>query len=753
MDDASGAALAVLRRHAAVLLTPPPRPVPLRSIFSEVAEPGNDLPAPAFYTPSTLRIDRASLFPTLDPEQALSNADPDLAQRFSQAYRDLPGDDEPALEQLYYLLQEYAWAIPSAHDDAVSLFDQARTEAAVAAVHAADNGADGVLLVGGDISGVQAFLYTLTAAGATRGLRARSFYLQLLTDAIAHYLLRQAGLPLVNLLYSGGGRFYVVLPRSAEAALEGWRQELGQWMLRRHKAELYVALGAVPFDEGTLADTTKFQAQWRVLGEAINVDKRRKFADLGPEALVRELFTPHGHGGNSADACVVCRFQGEPDRELVSFTAREEAEVLPSEQQSICLLCDSFNTLARELHNARYLLVMPLAPNLPRQRQRVAAHTVLQDLGMDFRMAHSEAEVRERMADAPPGTRVLALHEPVSSALRLQLGGRGIACGIRPMVNETPTVRERDVEKLRAWLDAHPDEQEREPGRSIKTFGMLVAQSKGVKRLGVLRMDVDDLGDLFAHSLQRSTLARIGGLSSALVRFFEGWVGELCRQVNADAERGALVYAVYSGGDDLFIVGSWHVLPELARSIREDLRAYARNECVHISAGLSLHGAKFPLYQAAEAAHKELERAKERPGKDAFGLLDHVIPWGPTGDDVFELTRRLTTYIDDKRLSRSVLQALQAIYGQYLKALNDGERRGNRDVLVFGPWIWRGVYQLARIVTELGREEQDVAGFIRSLSTRLLEGADTRPRTIGRFIERVGFAARWAQLLVREEQR
>src|SRR5436189_16445 len=83
-------------------------------------------------------------------------------------------------------------------------------------------------------------------------------------------------------------------------------------------------------------------------------------------------------------------------------------------------------------------------------------------------------------------------------------------------------------------------------------------------RLRILRMDVDDLGDLFGQRLRRVTgiagLAYTAALSAALSRFFEGWVGQLCRQANLDSSQGS-VYPIYSGGDDLFIVGSWHLLP------------------------------------------------------------------------------------------------------------------------------------------------------------------------------------------------
>src|SRR5690606_17781747 len=74
----------------------------------------------------------------------------------------------------------------------------------------------------------------------------------------------------------------------------------------------------------------------------------------------------------------------------------------------------------------------------------------------------------------------------------------------------------------------------------VATFEDLQNASQGLKRLGVLRMDVDDLGHLFGFGFKRangqslSTLARVASLSTMMSIFFEGWVGELGRRLNAD---------------------------------------------------------------------------------------------------------------------------------------------------------------------------------------------------------------------------
>ena len=76
----------------------------------------------------------------------------------------------------------------------------------------------------------------------------------------------------------------------------------------------------------------------------------------------------------------------------------------------------------------------------------------------------------------------------------------------------------------------------------------------GYKRLGVLRMDVDNLGEIFSSGFSNvagpgsskrenlATLARLSTLSFQISLYFEGWVKYIC---NSSPYRN-LIYAVYA---------------------------------------------------------------------------------------------------------------------------------------------------------------------------------------------------------------
>ena len=118
-------------------------------------------------------------------------------------------------------------------------------------------------------------------------------------------------------------------------------------------------------------------------------------------------------------------------------------------------------------------------------------------------------------------------------------------------------------------------------------------------------MDVDDLGTCSRKAQATATLR--GGLSFQLRLFFEGHLPALAARHNTyDPRTGQgqdTVYVMYAGGDDLFIVGTWEVLPGLAHGIREAFRDFvAENPHITLSAGITLHPEKYPLYLAAGEA-------------------------------------------------------------------------------------------------------------------------------------------------------
>ena len=701
----------------------------LISIFCQIGEEG-ERPPQRVWPLAPLRLEDDTIFPipSLDAE-AEAQAYTDLWTSFEDEVQCLSGDDLPVyVESLLYTLQRYTWCVPGAFYRTrpdVSLFDHSRTTAALAACLVAldeptlDDLLAGrrrdeplVMLVGGDVSGVQDFIYTITARGAAKGLRGRSFYLQLLTEAVARFILRELGLPVMNLLYAGGGHFYLLAPLEAEERLEKIRAEVSRKLLAHHSGDLYLALGWAKTSADDF-DRERFGGKWQAVSQAMNAAKRQRFVELDDaDLLTEEVFGPLGHGGGEEGECQVCHYDGHVEVE------RGGTE----DERRICRLCQSLEDLGTNLRDADYLLLGEVEPE---DGERVGYKEALAAFGMAVRLTTADGHPIVRLPDTTQRATLLAMHDlpdVTETANHIsQSRGYPVAPATRYTVNITP----------------------RKPNGDIATFDWLQKQSQGVERLGVLRMDVDDLGDIFRWGMQDATLSRVATLSFALSLFFEGWVGELCRQANRGAGTDK-VYAIYSGGDDLFVVGAWDALPGLSNAIRKDLiRFAAGNPAMHISGGLTLHAGKYPLYQAAVDAEgaldtaKDLERSNGRK-KDAFNFLGLTIPW-ERFDAVESEKERLVKLVKPTvkgglGVSRALLRTLLRLYARFTDAAH---KRGKA---YWGPWMWRGAYFLKRMEEryhgEARTEIQQVQGA--------LKGDDFR------YIEVLGPAARWAELLTRE---
>ncbi|MGC9371648.1 MAG: type III-A CRISPR-associated protein Cas10/Csm1, partial [Paracoccaceae bacterium] len=583
---------------------------------------------------------------------------------------------------------------------------------------------DVALLVGGDISGVQSFIYTITARGATSALRGRSFYLQLLTEAVVRYILRELGLPMTNLIYQGGGRFYLLAPPDAALRLREIQRFISETLLKHHDGDLYLAvaweaLKAADFYGGRIA------AAWDGVGAGLQRAKQRRFSELG-EGLTA-LFAPRDHGGNEESQCQVC--------------GREHTDIKVEADTRKCAACRAYEALGKDLRRARYLWLETLDPGA--ETPAGGWGRVLAELGL-------RAGVSEEIPGRAGGRRVLlALDDAAMAGLSPR---PHTAVGRRFLVNVTPIIQDWEIADLRDRVDELP-----EPG-SVKPFSALAAQAQGIDRLGVLRMDVDNLGVLFAEGFPKGTrsLSRLAALSFAVSLFFEGWVGALAETVSREArsdKRGDTLYAIYSGGDDLFFVGAWDVVVTLAQRIRADLGRFAAGHpAVHASAGIALIGGKYPLYQAAEDAGEAEGKAKSLVWtnadghvrrKDAIAFLDVALPWprfgygGAGGDTVTGLQRTLVAH-RDAGMPHSVLRTLLQLYADYRQAAEARAKRGEdrtrtgEPQALWGPWIWRGFYRLKRE----GKRYPEIEALAERLHDDWFQA-----------LPWAGVAARWAELL------
>ena len=206
-----------------------------------------------------------------------------------------------------------------------------------------------LLFVGGDLSGIQDFLYNITTSKAAVSLKGRSKYLEEYLQGVLRELLGSPGVVAYDgegikggVVYDSGGKFSAVVEDSAEA-----RQAIGELARReerrlweQHYGQLSVCIVQVPFEftstggirvEG--GEEERLGTLWRAANMGFARHKAQKFRTVIDDAY-DELFQPQGGGGQTR----VCAVTGIESERCVALGRCEDGStiyVLPSVKEQI----------------------------------------------------------------------------------------------------------------------------------------------------------------------------------------------------------------------------------------------------------------------------------------------------------------------------------------------------------------------------------------------------------------------------------
>lgn len=418
-------------------------------------------------------------------------------------------------------------------------------------------------------------------------------------------------------------------------------KEVNERFIEQYNAELYLLLstkscsGADLRNFGSLQETIEF---------AIMKKKRQKFNDNLENIFEDEKKAPKL-------LCPVC--------------GNERLE-----KEDFCLMCKSHEDLGRKVANAAYLFKA-----ISEDAKEFDIHEFV--VGYKFLREDEVGNVASELGGIikkSEYTTVLKLNETdyLDTARLETCKDLKVSFGFSLIANIVPQC-----------------------SKGILYFDHLAKMSKGSDKIGVLKMDVDDLGKIFAKGLGEGVnISRVSTLSSFLDIFFLGYINsiaeqhyrfELCAEckekieekkrtkltfennekvVNVDVCREGeqcsncvkipTIYITYSGGDDILIVGPYDDLILFAKGLSHEFKRWTcKNDDISISAGVFIAGHKFPIGEAAQRADKELEKSKDREnnlklsltsagrGKDRMTVFNETVRW-----DSFEPIKGFNALID-----------------------------------------------------------------------------------------------------------
>ncbi|OUD14219.1 type III-A CRISPR-associated protein Cas10/Csm1 [Thioflexithrix psekupsensis] len=286
-------------------------------------------------------------------------------------------------------------------------------------------------------------------------------------------------------------------------------------------------------------------------------------------------------------------------------------------------------------------------------------------------------------------------------------------------------------------------------------FDQFATHADGIKRMGVLRMDVDNLGSIFSLGLGKNpSISQRASLSRQLNIFFSGYLNSLLEKYNK-------VQIIYSGGDDLFLIGSWDRLPYIADEIRRKFLHYcAHNENFSLSGGMVVVEGNYPMalsaVQAGEAeeAAKSLLRYKNGEKqtdktKNSFCMLDIAIPW-EIYQDVVEFRELIVSVIEGMENNKAIIDRLRKV----VLAMGEYERlylQKNKDnstlhqLMQWQQWRWQLVYNLSRLKRSCS---DNVKADISKIEEMLSKNGWEMQLPVNQWLE---LPVRWAEFLTRKE--
>ncbi len=629
-------------------------------------------------------LDPASAFPVENIEPLTDAHYKSLQDGFKAAlaYALQHAQDWGELEAwIYSLLERYTWAVPSAvhlEPRDVSLFDHARTSCAIAAAYALRRYSSHrslnptFLFIKGDVSGVQDYIYSVAnvgPGGAAKRLRARSFFITALTEVVAHRLRDELvpgyPLPIAAQIFAGGGQFVILAPnlQIVHDQLAVIKREVNQWLWREFQGDLAVVFGTAAAGQKELAIKRRgHRTICDVLDELdreVEAAKRQRLGDLlqneegWNESAFKWEAEPYPHGD-----CPSC--QRLPAR------AGEDA----STDERLCRRCYQDRVLSERIVGARYIAYykepQPEARSvgdagwladrtLAIFADDAARHVVLlSDLAdldkLDRRPYQLDGFGYERPTpEGPALVRHFANHVPCFESL----GDLAAFCTDERCCVQ---VSYRNDETCGILLRPNGSHVGAGDFPILQTFGCISAASaewddgsQGSQFLGVLRADVDNLGWLFRRGIgQVKSLSRLATLSRMTDLFFSGWVNEVLEH-SPEGKRYDCIYTVYSGGDDLCLVGPWDVLIDFARHLAAEFQRYvAGNPNVTLSAAVAVTKPKFPIATSARWAG-ELLKAAKNAGRNRFNLFGVITRWGEEPDEWIDLDKDLKAQLDAQR--------------------------------------------------------------------------------------------------------
>jgi len=532
----------------------------------------------------------------------------------------------------------------------VSLYDHSRATAALATAlylyHVAEGNLtpeaiqDGkprkFLLLRGNFYGIQQYIFSeggSTNRAAAKILRGRSFSVSLLCELAAAMVCRECGVSPLSVLLSAAGKFTILLPntQSAREGIARIEKRVDEWFFSRYYGEAGIGFSIVDAShEDFLHD--RIESLWERLSDA---QERRKYRKIPLDEYGGAVLNFDSTRG-------ICSYCGKRPAEPEAMKPAGNEDAVPC-----CSTCKDQIVIGQKLVECRIVSIF----DDPKTENGVLLSPPFGVFQLIFgSKPNGQGEIVSW--DIAPW------REPDRDGERV---------GVKPIGGYVPKFVKGDENDARLSHGERSDRKVEELKKMVsegaaKTFHHIAKQAlrldeegrlHGVEAIAALKADIDNLGRIFAEGIPgKPNLSRTAGISRQVNNFFCYYIPWL---LSTDG-RFSDVYTIFAGGDDLFLVGPWNTMLDLAEYLRASFRRYAcDNPDVTLSAAVEPCKPGMPVRYLAKNVERGLEKAKSAsPTKDHVTVFGETVTWEKYRE-LREIGARMEKWIDDGTANSAML--------------------------------------------------------------------------------------------------
>lgn len=615
---------------------------PLNSIFETISLDNHvNREVTSYFAYKLKTLNYETIFPQrlatgIDANSFKGNKEEELYNHISNFLEEVKkinsSDYDIFFSQLYLLMEKYMWCIASDTQTKISdisLFDHLKSTSALALSSYKYHKENNLLENGnqpkekikqfriliGDVSGIQNFIYDdIKSEGAAKTLRGKSFFVKMISDAIALYLIKELELNLTNIILTAGGKFYILLQNTEDSIkkIEEIKEKLNNYLYKEFFGQLFVNIVTLEVNGDEIAK--KFTKILEKGNRELNWQKEKRFFNQIRENPIFDV--EYRNDGTTA-----------LDR-----------------------INEKFKEMGGKIPKSKFIGI-----RYNHEGDNKNTFQILENMSIQFFKSKEEINTSGK-------------NEKIDIVISLN--------NIE-IVEKFPTI-------LRFISNYAPLE---ENGRSLKSFEGISDAATGNKKIAVYKADVDNLGMIFSIGFKKNknisdeelekdekekeddfrSISRISTLSRNMEYFFSYWMNSIFEKGKVeiwlrDKIKKEIdlrdIYVLYSGGDDLVIIGPWDKIIYVSYLIRKNFEQFVtENNEVTLSGGIAISHPKLRIINGIDKAGELEEKSKEiDKDKNALTLFDRSFKWDEF-EKIFEFAERLQRIYGNKEEKGIITQA------------------------------------------------------------------------------------------------